>query len=87
VPTKIDIETADAFSRRASFISTVRPSSLRSFWSTLVPPETRRRIGTPHVGSTEVLSTPRVTERTSAKGTRGSNALLGTSSFRVGPMK
>ena len=65
-PTKIDIETAVAFSLTRVLHQVVRPSLLRSSWRMLVPPETRRRIGTSHSGSTEFRSIPRVTETTSA---------------------
>src|SRR5574338_1157598 len=84
-PTKIDIASAVALILIASFTLVVIFSLERSSPIILEPPETRSTIGTGKFGSTEVLTTPRVTINESQYLIKGEIVLFGTSSFSVGP--
>src|SRR5574338_1020559 len=86
-PTKIDIASAVALILIASFTLVVICSLDKSSPIILEPPETLNTIGTGKLGSTEVLTTPRVTIKESQYLTSGEIVLFGTSNFSVGPRK
>src|SRR4029078_8713220 len=86
-PTNTDIARHETLSLIASSIDVVIVSFERSSPKMLAPPETRRTIGTVVFGSTDVLNTPRVNIKESAKGKIGLMVSLGISSLSVGPRK
>ena len=84
---KTDIDTADALSLMISWMDVTRFSFAKSSPTTVVAPETRRIMGLGIAGSTQFLSTPRVSIIASAYCTSGLIVSPGFSSLCVGPWK
>jgi hypothetical protein len=87
LPTNIERATQVAFNLMASSIEVVIVSLDKSSPIILLPPETRKTIGTLMLGLTDVRKIPLVIIKESAKGKRGFIVVLGTSNPSVGPKK
>ena len=83
----MDIASALALSRTASFTLVTISSCERSSPIILLPPDTRKTIGTRCFGSTHERCMPRVSMSESQYFTSGSTVFLGFSNFSVGPRK